>query len=92
VPKALEAASSAKVRTSTLLSSFLLNSAVGIVTLDKKWTVLAMGSVTHFLQQGSLLVALSQLSTTRYVRVSPPPPSFPRFVVARVNPFLDPCW
>ena len=36
----------------------------------KKWTVLAMGSVAHFLQQGSLLVALSQLSATRYVQVS----------------------
>jgi hypothetical protein len=30
-----------------------------------------MGSVAHFLQQGSLLVALSQLSATRYVQVSP---------------------
>ncbi|KAI0296031.1 cation efflux family-domain-containing protein [Russula brevipes] len=30
-----------------------------------KWTVLAMGSVAYFLQQGSLLVALSQLSATR---------------------------
>lgn len=43
----------------------------------KKWSVLAMGSVAHFLQQGSLLVALSQLSATRYVqyRSSAPPRS-----------------
>lgn len=38
--------------------------------LTKKWTVLAMGSVAYFLQQGSLLVALSQLSATRYVQIS----------------------
>ena len=41
--------------------------------VGKKWTVLAMGSVAYFLQQGSLLVALSQLSATRYVRVTPCP-------------------
>ncbi|KAF8498709.1 cation efflux protein [Russula emetica] len=35
-----------------------------------KWSVLAMGSVAHLLQQGSLLVALSQLSATRVVLVS----------------------
>jgi zinc transporter 5/7 len=35
-----------------------------------KWTVLAMGSVAYFLQQGSLLVALSQLSATRVILVS----------------------
>lgn len=35
-----------------------------------KWSVLAMGSVAYFLQQGSLLVALSQLSATRVVLVS----------------------
>ncbi|KAH9989852.1 cation efflux family-domain-containing protein [Russula vinacea] len=35
-----------------------------------KWTVLAMGSVAYFLQQGSLLVALSQLSATRVILFS----------------------
>lgn len=40
--------------------------------LKKKWSVLAMGSVALFLQQGSLLVALSQLSATRCVQVLPP--------------------
>ncbi|KAH9993673.1 cation efflux family-domain-containing protein [Russula compacta] len=35
-----------------------------------KWTVLVMGSVAHFLQQGSLLLALSQLSATRVVLFS----------------------
>jgi hypothetical protein len=44
--------------------------------LKKKWSVLAMGSVAHFLQQGSLLVALSQLSPTRYVQVVFPPELF----------------
>jgi hypothetical protein len=54
----------------------LLNGCDGHMILKKKkWSVLAMGSVAHFLQQGSLLVALSQLSATRYVHRSPPPPS-----------------
>jgi hypothetical protein len=44
-----------------------------VYDLEKKWSVLVMGSVAHFLQQGSLLVALSQLSATRYVQVSPRP-------------------
>ncbi|KAI0255785.1 cation efflux family-domain-containing protein, partial [Lactifluus subvellereus] len=35
-----------------------------------KWTTLAMASVAYFLQQGSLLVALSQLSATRVVMFS----------------------
>ncbi|KAI0305962.1 cation efflux family-domain-containing protein [Multifurca ochricompacta] len=35
-----------------------------------KWTVLVMASVAHFLQQGSLLMALSQLSATRVVLFS----------------------
>jgi hypothetical protein len=39
----------------------------------KKRSVLAMGSVAYFLQQGSLLVALSHLSATRYVHRSFPP-------------------
>jgi hypothetical protein len=39
----------------------------GTVVMLDKWTTLAMASVAYFLQQGSLLVALSQLSVTRCV-------------------------
>lgn len=52
----------------------LLNGCDGYMIVKKKWSVLAMGSVAHFLQQGSLLIALSHLSATRYVHRSPRPP------------------
>ena len=45
-----------------------------------KRTTLAMASVAYFLQQGSLLVALSQLSATRYVSHIP--------FASRVGPFF----
>jgi zinc transporter 5/7 len=95
VPKALEAASSAKVRTLWFFfvfpSLFLLN---GVMAYDldlggKKWSVLAMGSVAHFLQQGSLLVALSQLSATRYVQYRSPAPPLKHAPVALGVLFTD---
>ena len=51
-----------------------------------------MGSVAHFLQQGSLLVALSQLSATRYVQVFPPSNALPVALVdvsLTTSSFLD---
>ncbi|KAI9511526.1 hypothetical protein F5148DRAFT_993579, partial [Russula earlei] len=53
-----------------ILMRILACGALGLVLRDLTsgdWTVLTMGSLAYFLQQGSLLVALSQLSTTRIV-------------------------